>query len=89
MSEVDEKKLLEIEKIKQDIQLDMKKIEIEQKRIDEQREQFSENHQLNMRKFDIELSKKHYEAWRVALYGIAVGAGGTFVIAKTLQLLGA
>ena len=42
-----------------------------------------------MRKFDIELSKKHYEAWRVALYGIAVGAGGAFAIAKTLQLLGA
>ena len=37
MSEVDEKKLLEIEKIKQDIQLDIKKIDIEQKRIDEQR----------------------------------------------------
>lgn len=60
----------------------MKKIDIEQKRIDEQREQFIENHQLNMRKFDIELSKKHYEAWRVALYGIAVGTVGLLLLLK-------
>jgi hypothetical protein len=60
---IDEKKLLEIEKLKQNIQLDMKR-------------------------FDIELSKKSYEAWRLAFYGVAVGVGGTFAIAKTLQLLG-
>ncbi len=57
-----EKEMLEIEKLKQDISLDMKR-------------------------FDLELSKKGYEAWRLAFYGVAVGAGGTFAIAKTLQLL--
>jgi|SaaInl8_200m_RNA_FD_contig_21_2388899_length_304_multi_5_in_0_out_0_1 hypothetical protein len=57
-----EKEMLEIEKLKQDIALDMKK-------------------------FDLELSKKSYEAWRLAFYGIAVGAGGTFAIAKTLSLI--
>ena len=31
--------------------------------------------------------KVKYEAWRLAFYGIAVGAGGTFAIAKTLQLM--
>ncbi len=29
-----------------------------------------------------------YEAWRVAMYGIAVGFGGTFALAKTISLLG-
>ncbi|RLA74838.1 MAG: hypothetical protein DRG11_03645 [Epsilonproteobacteria bacterium] len=58
-----EKEMLEIEKLKQDIALDMKR-------------------------FDVELSKKGYEAWRVAMYGIAVGLGGTFAIAKTISLLG-
>ncbi|MEA3553866.1 MAG: hypothetical protein U9R39_05640 [Campylobacterota bacterium] len=57
-----EKELLEIEKLKQDIALDMKR-------------------------FDLELGKKSYEAWRLAFYGIAVGAGGTFAIAKTLSLI--
>jgi len=59
---VDEKEILEIEKLKQDIAMDMKR-------------------------FDIELKKTNYEAWRLAFYGVAVGAGGTFAIAKTLQLL--
>ena len=52
-----------------------KKYEADQKRFD--------------KKHDIELGKKSYEAWRLAFYGVAVGAGGTFAIAKTLQLLGA
>ncbi len=63
MTTIDEKEILEIEKLKQDIQLDM-------------------------RRFDLELSKKSYEAWRFAFYGVAVGVGGTFVMAKTLQMLG-
>ena len=62
MTTVDEKEILEIEKLKQDLKMDMKR-------------------------FDLELSKKNYEGWRLAFYGIAVGAGGTFAMAKTLQLL--
>jgi len=69
MTLADEKEILEIEKLKQDIQMDMKRFDVD------------------MRKLNIELSKKTYEAWRLAFYGIAVGAGGTFAIAKTLQLL--
>ena len=70
METIDEKKLLEMEKLKQDLSLDLKRFDVELKR------------------FDVELSKKSYEAWRLAFYGIAVGAGGTFAIAKTLQFLG-
>ncbi len=62
MTLADKKEILEIEKLKQDLKMDMNR-------------------------FDLELSKKDYEAWRLAFYGIAVGAGGTFAIAKTLQLL--
>jgi hypothetical protein len=62
MTLADEKEILEIETLKQDLKMDMKR-------------------------FDLELSKKDYEAWRLAFYGIAVGAGGTFAVAKTLQLL--
>ena len=40
-------------------------------------------------KNELEVNNKHYEAWKLAFYGVAVGAGGTFAIAKTLQLLGA
>ena len=63
MTTIDERKILEIEQLKQNLSLDLQR-------------------------FDVELSKKSYEAWRLAFYGIAVGAGGTFAIAKTLQLLG-
>ena len=63
MITIDERKILEIEQLKQNLSLDLQR-------------------------FDVELSKKSYEAWRLAFYGIAVGAGGTFAIAKTLQLLG-
>jgi peptidoglycan hydrolase CwlO-like protein len=98
MTKVDEKKILEIEKLKQDIQLDMKRFDVEQeklrlainqndldiKRFDTDMKRFD----TDMKRFDIELSKKHYEAWRVALYGIAVGLGGTFAIAKTISLMG-
>ncbi len=70
MTTIDEKEMLEIEKLKQDIQLDMRRFDVEQKRL------------------GIEISKKSYEAWRLAFYGVAVGAGGTFAMAKTLQMLG-
>jgi hypothetical protein len=50
---------------------------------------------MDMRRFDIEqqkinieIAKKGYEGWRLAMYGIAVGLGGTFAIAKTISLLG-
>ena len=83
MTIVDEKEILEIEKLKADLSkiihdssLDMKRFDIELSKND-----------LDMKRFDIELSKKHYEAWRLAFYGVAVGAGGTFAIAKTLQIL--
>ncbi len=69
MTTIDEKEILEIEKLKADL------IKVTQ------------NINLDMKKFDIELSKKSYEAWRLAFYGVAVGAGGTFAIAKTLQIL--
>jgi len=69
MTTIDEKEILEIEKLKADLH------------------KVIQDTGLDMKKFDIELSKKTYEAWRLAFYGIAVGAGGTFAIAKTLQLL--
>jgi len=69
MTTIDEKEILEIEKLKADL------IKVTQ------------NINLDMKKFDIKLSKKSYEAWRLAFYGVAVGAGGTFAIAKTLQIL--
>lgn len=32
--------------------------------------------------------KVKYEAWRLVFYGVAVGLGGTFAIAKTISLMG-
>ena len=69
MTTVDEKEILEIEKLKQDLQLDMKRFEIEQQRL------------------NIEINKKSYEGWRLVLYGMAVGFGGTLALAKTMSLL--
>ena len=31
--------------------------------------------------------KVKYEAWKLAFYGVAVGFGGTFALAKTIVLL--
>jgi hypothetical protein len=98
MTRVDEKEILEIEALKasvakiiQDTQLDVKRFdadmktrELDVKRFEADMKRFD----TDMKRFDIELSKKHYEAWRVALYGIAVGLGGTFAIAKTISLMG-
>ncbi len=64
-----------------DTQMDMKQF-------DEQRSKNLHDVQVNMARIDIELSKKGYEVWRVAMYGIVVGLGGTFAIAKTISLLG-
>ncbi len=71
----EEKTLLEIEQLRQDIQMNMKKFEVEQKQFEVEQKQFDKKH--------------HNEGLRLLLYGLAVGAGGTFAIAKTLQLLGA
>ena len=76
MTIVDEKEILEIEKLKADLNKVIQDTSLDMKKFD-----------IDMKKFDIELSKKTYEAWKLAFYGIAVGAGGTFAIAKTLQLL--
>ena len=64
-----ERELLEIEKLKAEVA----KIPLEVQKI----------------KNDIEIDNKKYlvEAWKLAFYGVAVGAGGVFAIAKTLQLL--
>ncbi len=96
---IGEKELLEIETLKQNLAMDMKRfdetrsknlhdIQVDMKRFDETRSKNLHDVQVNMTRIDIELSKKGYEAWRVAMYGIAVGLGGTFAIAKTISLLG-
>ena len=66
MTLVDEKEILEIEKLKQDLRLDLEKY-IQSSKLDE--------------------IKITYEAWRLAFYGVAVGVGGTFAIAKTISLM--
>ena len=43
--------------------------------------------QMDMKRFDVELKKTKYEAWRLAFYGVAVGFGGTFALAKTISLM--
>ena len=62
MTTIDEKEILEIEKLKADLSKVIQDLG---------------NDNLKVK----------YEAWRLAFYGIAVGAGGTFAVAKTLQLL--
>jgi len=81
MTTIDEKEILEIENLKaklskvfHDTQMDMKRFESKQRQYD--------------KNFEMETSKKFYEALRLAFYGVAVGAGVTFAIAKTLQILG-
>jgi len=62
MTTVDEKELLEIEKLK---------VEVRKMLDDTSREDL----------------KIKYEAWRLAFYGVAVGFGGTFALAKTISLM--
>ena len=63
MTTIDEKELLEIEKLK---------VEVRKMLDDTSREDL----------------KIKYEAWRLAFYGVAVGFGGTFALAKTISLMG-
>ncbi len=62
MTTIDEKEILQIEKLK----ADLRKV---------------------IQDLDNDNLKVKYEAWRLVFYGVAVGAGGTFAVAKTLQLL--
>ena len=85
---IGEKELLEIETLKQSLAMDMK-------RFDETRTKNLHDIQVDMKRIDIEqkrlgveFSKKGYEGWRLSMYGIAVGLGGTFALAKTISLLG-
>jgi hypothetical protein len=70
MTTIDEKEILEIEKLKLEIKEFDKKYYNEQKRL------------------ELEMRKTNYEAWKLSFYGVVVGAGATFAVAKTLQLLG-
>jgi hypothetical protein len=63
MTTVDEKEILEIEKLK----ADLRKV---------------------IQDLDNDNLKVKYEAWRLVIYGVAVGLGGTFAIAKTISLMG-
>ncbi|MDF1875926.1 hypothetical protein JHD48_09285 [Sulfurimonas sp. SAG-AH-194-I05] len=63
MTLVDEKEILEVEKLK----ADLKKV---------------------IQDLDNDNLKVKYEANRLAFYGVAVGLGGTFAIAKTISLMG-
>ncbi len=76
MTTVDEKEILEIEKLKQDIRLDMKRFDLEQQKF-----------MIEQQRLGIEINKKSYEGWRLVLYGMAVGFGGTLALAKTMSLL--
>ena len=69
MTTIDEKEILEIEKLKQELM-----------QFNISRNQWNSEQELRNK-------KAYYEAFRLAFYGVAVGAGGTFAIAKTLQLL--
>jgi hypothetical protein len=70
MTRIDEKEILEIEKLKADLN------------------KVIQDTSLDMKRFDVELSKKNYEGWKLAFYGVAVGFGGTFALAKTMSLMG-
>lgn len=61
MNTIDEKEILEIEKLKADFRKVLQDLENDDKRV-------------------------KYDAWKLALYGIAVGLGGTFALAKTISL---
>jgi hypothetical protein len=61
MNTIDEKEILEIEKLKADFRKVLQDLDNDSKRV-------------------------KYDAWKLALYGIAVGLGGTFALAKTISL---
>ncbi|MEA2111894.1 MAG: hypothetical protein U9P71_07585 [Campylobacterota bacterium] len=62
MTLVDEKEILEVEKLK----ADLRKV---------------------IQDLDNDNIKVKYEAWRLAFYGVAVGFGGTFALAKTISVM--
>ncbi len=74
MPRIDEKEILELEALKQNLAINMKRFEID-------RVQWDKEHEIRNK-------KAFYEAFRLAFYGVAVGLGGTFAIAKTISLLG-
>lgn len=69
MGIIDKREILQIEKLKAEVA----KIPLEVEKI----------------KNDIQLDNKKYsiEIWKIAFYGVVVGAGGVFAIAKTVQLI--
>ena len=69
MTIIDEKEILEIEKLKQELRESA--IRVNKFLSDDTRE---------------DLKVKH-EAWRLVFYGVAVGFGGTFALAKTISLM--
>ena len=83
MTTIDEKEILEIEKLKQDIRLDMKKFDLEQQKFGIEQQKFT----VEQQRLGLEINKKSYEGWRLVLYGMAVGFGGTLALAKTISLL--
>ena len=97
MTLVDENEILEIEKLKADLRkviqdstLDMKRFDLEMQKFDldkEKRMTEIQKFDLEIKKLSLDEKKNFYEALRLAFYGVAVGAGGTFAIAKTLQIL--
>lgn len=68
MNTIDEKEILEIEKLKQDLA---------KSRIDAN---------AKLENLSIEFKKLDIDSKRLVLYGIAVGLGGTFALAKTISL---
>ncbi|MDQ7066524.1 MAG: hypothetical protein Q9M40_00135 [Sulfurimonas sp.] len=62
MTNITEKEILEVEKLKADLQKVIQDLD---------------NDNLKIK----------YEAWRLAFYGVAVGFGGTFAVAKVIILL--
>jgi hypothetical protein len=93
MTTVDEKEILEIEKLKQEIQLNMKRFNTPKENLEiEKIKQDLRESALRIDKFLSDETREDlkikYEAWRLAFYGVAVGLGGTFAIAKTISLMG-
>ena len=77
MTTIDEKEILEIEKLKADFRKVLQDLDSDKVRLDHEQ-----------KRLDLEMKKTNYEACKLSFYGVAVGAGATFAIAKTLQLLG-
>jgi hypothetical protein len=68
MDRLEEKEILEIETLKQDLAKSRQDAKVELQRL------------------SVEFKKIDFDGKRLILYGIAVGLGGTFALAKTLSL---